>query len=286
MQRRDWLKGTSAAGLGLLASRWLPAAESAATLSDRFPTLADAVLGRAAQLGASFSDLHLMQLEDESLYVREEMVQGVHASASLGASVRVLVDGAWGFAAAGEIDEGRLLALVDSAVAVAKGQAGWRLRPVEIETLPAHRGRWEMPVEADPFAIPLEEKVDRLLAINRTALGKGATYCHSHVSAVRERKWLANSFGTRVEQTRTRIHPAFGVTLVDRKSGRFATRDSMRPPRAAGWEHLSGWDAAGEAALAVEQARKKMAAPPVKPGTYDLVIAPSNLWLTIHETVG
>src|SRR5690606_37006614 len=60
----------------------------------------------------------------------------------------------------------------------------------------------------------------------------------------------------------------------------------LRPPRAAGWEHLTEWDAAAESALAVEQAREKLAAPPVRPGHYDLVIAPSNLWLTIHETVG
>ncbi len=286
MNRRNWLKGTTATGIALLSSRWAVSADAAADLSGRFPALADAVLSRAAALGASFADLHLMQTEEESLYVREEMVQGVGAESSLGGSVRVLVDGAWGFAASGEITEARLLALVESAVALAKGQGGWRARPVEIEDLPAHTGRWEMPVTVDPFAVPLDEKVERLLAINRAALGQGAGYCHSYVSAVRERKWLANSFGTRVEQSRVRLHPGFGVTVVDPKKGEFASRASLRPPRAAGWEHLSEWDAAVEAALAVEQAKEKMAAPPVKPGRYDLVIAPSNLWLTVHETVG
>lgn len=286
MQRRDWLKGTTAAGMALLASRWRIAAHGAADLSDRFPSLADAALAKAVELGASFADLRLMQTESESLYVREEMVQGVDASASLGCSVRVLVDGAWGFAASGEITEARLLALVESAVAIAKGQAGWRARPVEIEALPGHVGRWEMEVATDPFTLPLAEKVEHLLAINRAALGRGASYCNSHLAAVRERKWLANTFGTRVEQSRLRIHPSFSVTAVDPKKGEFATRASLRPPRAAGWEHLANWDAAAEAALAVEQAKEKMAASSVKPGQYDLVIAPSNLWLTIHETVG
>lgn len=286
MNRRDWIKGTSAAGLALLSSRWALSSEAATDLSARFPALADAVLERAASLGAQFADLHFMQLEEESLFVREEMVQGVSAEASLGASVRVLVDGAWGFAASHEISEARLLALVDAAVALAKGQSGWRGRPVEIESLPAHRGRWDMPVSVGPFAVSLEEKVERLLAINRAALAGGAGFCHSYVHAVRERKWLANSFGTRVEQSRLRLHPGFGVTVVDPKKGEFASRASLRPPRAAGWEHLTEWDAAAESALAVEQAREKLAAPPVRPGHYDLVIAPSNLWLTIHETVG
>jgi len=286
MHRRDWLKGTSATGLALLTSRWTIAANGAADLSEKFPAFADAVLAKAKDLGASFADLHFTQIDEESLFVREEMVQGVNASSSLGCSVRVLVDGAWGFAASGEISQPRLLALVESAVAFAKGQGGWRARPVEIETLPSHTGRWDMPVAVDPFTVSIEEKVERLLGINRAALGKGASYCNSHVSAVRERKWLANSFGTRIEQSRVRIHPSFSVTLVDPKKGEFASCNSTRPPRAAGYEHLGEWDAAGESALAVEQAKEKMAAPSVKPGKRDLVIAPSNLWLTIHETVG
>lgn len=286
MQRRDWIKGTSATALALLSTRWIATAQAADALTSRFPALADLALAKATELGASFADLHLMQTDRESLFVREEMVQGVDAGSSLGCSVRVLVQGAWGFAASEEISEKRVLQLVESAIAIAKGQAGWRKQPIEIETLPAHTGRWDMPVKVDPFTIPLEEKVERLLDINRAALGKGASYCNSQVSAVRERKWLANTFGTRIEQSRVRIHPGFSITLVDPKKGGFASRASMRPPRGAGYEHLSEWDAAAEAALAVEQAKEKMAAPSVTPGKMDLVIAPSNLWLTIHETVG
>lgn len=286
MQRRDWIKGTSATALALLSNRWIATAQAADALTTRFPALADLALAKATELGASFADLHLMQTDRESLFVREEMVQGVDAGSSLGCSIRVLVQGAWGFAASEEISEKRVLQLVASAIAIAKGQAGWRKQPIEIETLPAHTGRWDMPVKVDPFTIPLEEKVERLLGINRAALGKGASYCNSRVSAVRERKWLANTFGTRIEQSRMRIHPGFSITLVDQKKGGFASRASMRPPRGAGYEHLSEWDAAAEAALAVEQAREKMAAPSVTPGKMDLVIAPSNLWLTIHETVG
>ncbi len=286
MQRRDWLKGTSVAGLALISSRWAITASAAEEISTRFPALADAVLARATKLGASFADVHFMQTDRESLFVREKMVQGVDAGSSLGCSVRVLVEGAWGFAASSEITEKRLLELVESAVAIANGQKGWRAKPVEIESLPSFVGKWELPVQVDPFSVSLEEKVERLLGINHAALEKGASYCNSQVSSVRERKWLANTFGTRIEQSRIRIQPAFSVTLVDPKKGEFASRASSRPPRAAGYEHLSEWDAAGEAALAVEQAREKMAAPSVVAGKKDLVIAPSNLWLTIHETVG
>ncbi|MEM9280262.1 MAG: TldD/PmbA family protein [Verrucomicrobiota bacterium] len=286
MNRRDWLHTTSAAGIALVSSRWSLAEESATTIADQFSSLADLALAEAKQLGASFADFHLMQTDSESLFVREEMVQRVNANSRLGVSVRVLVNGAWGFAASSVIDEASVRSLAASAVAMARGQAGWRAQPVEIEPLTAYEGSWELPIEVDPFTVSLEDKVDRLLAINRSALGAGASYCNSSVRMVRERKWLANSFGSRISQSRVRIHPGFDVTVTDPKLGGFANRASFLPPRGAGYEHLRDWKATEEAALAVEQAREKMAAPSVTPGKKDLVIAPSNLWLTIHETVG
>lgn len=284
--RRDWIKTTTAAGIAATAPDWVLAEEKAAALSEQFSVLADAVLAKAQAIGASFADFHLMQLEEESLSAREDMVQGVSANSSCGASVRVLVDGAWGFAASSEISQKCVLALVDSAVDFAKGQAGNRLQSVELEPLKSYRGTWEMPLKTDPFVISVEDKAEALLAITRTALLKGANFCQSFVTSVRERKWLANTAGTRTEQSRVRIHPGFSVTVLDEKKGGFATRKSLLPPRAAGWEHFSEWDSVAESALAVEQAREKMAAPSVQPGKYDLVIAPSNLWLTIHESVG
>lgn len=289
MHRRDWLKGTSAtaaAGFGLLANRWLLTAAEADSIGARFPQLADAALAKATALGASFADFHIMQTDSESLFVREEMVQGVDASSSLGSSVRVLVNGAWGFAAGDDLSPEGIARLAESAVAIAKAQAGWRGQPVEIETLPAFTGRWENAVGIDPFAVELAEKVERLLAINRAALKKGANYCNAHFSQVRERKWLANTFGSRIEQSRVRVFPSFSVTVIDPKKGEFASRASLAPPRGAGYEHLKDWDFLAEAPLAVEQAKEKMAAPGVKAGKKDLVIAPNNLWLTIHETVG
>lgn len=286
MHRRDWLKGTSAAGITLLSSRWVTSAEAADALSEKFPRLAEVALSHATSLGASFADFHLMQTDSESLFAREEMVQGVDADSKLGCSVRVLVDGAWGFSATENLSETAIRKVTESAIALAKGQAGWRAKPIELEILPAYQGNWELPIEVDPFTVSLEDKVEQLLGINRSALDTGANYCFSYLLAVRERKWLANTFGSRITQSRVRLHPSFSVTLTDPKQGGFASRESFLPPRAAGYEHFRDWNAVEEAALAVEQAKEKMAAPSVTPGKKDLVIAPSNLWLTIHETVG
>jgi TldD protein len=143
-----------------------------------------------------------------------------------------------------------------------------------------------MPAAVDPFAVPVEEKAAKLLGINAAALKAGANFCSSGLWMVREEKLFASSRGSRIHQTRTRVFPHFTVTAVDKQSGRFATRDSLIPPRAAGWEYVSAYGGEAEAALAAAQAREKLAAKPVEPGAYDVVIDAANLWLTIHESVG
>ena len=138
----------------------------------------------------------------------------------------------------------------------------------------------------DPFAVPAHEKGSRLLAINEAALKAGADYCTSSMNFVREEKSFASSRGSRISQTRVRSFPQFEVTAIDKQSGQFATRASLAAPRGSGWDYVEAYDFAAEAALAAEQARQKLKAKPVAPGRYDLVIDPTNLWLTIHESVG
>jgi len=180
MKRRQFLRQTSsAAGLAavsLPSVPWSLRAEEAAAIRARFPALADAALNKATALGASFADFHIMQTDSESLSAREAMIRGVAAHTSLGCSVRVLIDGAWGFAAGPEVNEKAVLGLTETAVAIAREQAGWQSAPVEIETLPAHVDTWRLPIVEDPFTIPIEEKAERLLQINKIALDKGATF--------------------------------------------------------------------------------------------------------------
>ncbi len=239
MQRRDWLKGVSVTGMGLLYSRWVTTAEAATSVSEKFPALADLALSHALSLGASFADFHVMQTDTESLFAREEMVQGVNANSRLGCSVRVIVNGAWGFAAGESLSEAAIKKMTEAAVALAKGQAGWRANPVEIESLPAYEGTWEMPMKIDPFTIPLEEKVEHLLGINRSALGAGANFCSSYIRAVRERKWLPDRFGSCLSPSRGRGHsrlpgPGAGGGGTNHNGGRLKHPGCPRPRLCAG----------------------------------------------------
>jgi TldD protein len=285
MHRRDWIRRVSAGGLAIMADGWRMPAARAAAVDDIFGSLADAALAKATAGGASFADLRIMQIDSESLFVRERMVQGIDAASRFGCSVRVLVDGAWGFAAGDELTADGVARLAATALALAAAQAGWRRRPIEIESLPGHVGRFEQPVASDPFAMAVDEKLDELLDITGAALDAGANYCQASLVVVRERTWLANTFDSRIVQSRTRLKPECVVTATDPNRG-FAIRDGLVPAAAGGYEQMKRHDWQALVTRAAAEAREKLLAPAVVPGRLDLVIAPSNLWLTIHETVG
>src|SRR4029079_16995406 len=104
--------------------------------------------------------------------------------------------------------------------------------------------------------------------------------------SVREEKLFASSRGSRIAQVRVRSAPSFEVTAIDRQSGRFATRASLAAPRGQGYEYIEGYDFLAEVGTAAQEAQQKLKAKPVAPGRYDLVLDPTNLWLTIKESVG
>ena len=291
MNRRDFLSRASAlplaVGADLVFSQMAGAQETVDVVAADFERLADVALGAAAMAGAGYADFRIERSRSESISTREQIVRGVSYRESVGCSVRVLVNGTWGFAA-GAIGDGdaAVAKLARRAVEVARGLNALQAVPVVLEDVPAYRDTWRQKVEIDPFSVPLEEKAALLLELNGAAAKSGANFCNSSIAQVSEEKWFASSHGSRIVQSRTRVFPQFTVTVLDEKNGGYATRDSFAPPRGQGFEYLRGYDFSAESALAVEQAKEKMAAPSVTPGAMDLVIAPSNLWLTIHETVG
>ncbi len=173
-----------------------------------------------------------------------------------------------------------------AAVEIAKASRLIQKMPVELEKSPAYHDEWSMAMKADPFAVSIEEKVSALLAINGAARKAGANFCNSAMNFVKEEKHFASSHGTSLFQSRVRSYPAFNVTAIEKSSGRFATRHSLAAPRGSGYEYIREYDWVAEASRAAEEARQKLKAKPVEPGKKDLVIHPTNLWLTIHESIG
>src|SRR4051812_24437691 len=251
-----------------------------------FRKLSDVALSSAKRMGASYADIRLCRYRNQSINTREERVEGIDESTEYGFGVRVLVDGTWGFSSSNDVMEARVQRVTRSAIEMAKANRLIQRLPVELEKLPGYHDEWIMPMKLNPFAVPIEEKVSRLLAVNEAARKAGASFCNSGMSFVHEEKHFASSYGSLLYQARVRSFPRFNVTVVDKTTGRFATRRSLAAPRGSGYEYVQDYELVREAEEAAQQAREKLKARTVDPGKRDLVIHPTNLWLTIHESIG
>ncbi|MBI2747767.1 MAG: hypothetical protein HYX43_00115 [Burkholderiales bacterium] len=254
------------------------------------PLLDDVIetaLAAARQAGASYADVRIVRRRAEEISTREDHVTGVGASESYGFGVRVIAHGAWGFAASPAVDRKEAARVATLAVAIAKANARALAAPVTLSAAPAAVDVWQTPLTKDPFTIPLEEKAEFLLAINREAMKvPGVKYCSSSVETLGEWKLLATSEASYLEQSITRIAPHYTVTAVDAKGGEFVTRSHELPPMQAGWEYVEGSSLLADARRIGEEAVEKLKAPSVTPGKRQIILSPSNLWLTIHETIG
>lgn len=244
-------------------------------------------LDAARTRGASYADVRVNRYLTQSILAREDRITLVQDTESFGAGVRVLVDGAWGFAASSRVERLEAGPLAGKAVAVARA-----VRPLKRGTVVLTPPRpvqdvWQTPISKDPFRVPLEPKADLLLAICRAALEvKGASFCDASMSFVREEKFFASSEGTITEQVLVRSFPTFLVTSVDPATGRFQTRRSLARPVGMGYEYVDSYPWLEEAPAAAEEAVRKHEAAPAEPGRRAVILHPSHLWLTIHESIG
>ena len=266
--------------------------------------LADAALNAAKSKGATYTDIRIGRYLNQFVVTREDKVQNIVNTESYGVGVRVIADGCWGFAAVvdakSEADTARA---AEEAVAIAKANAKLMKEPV---ALAAQKGfgevSWKTPIIKNAFEVPIQEKVDLLLGVNDAAIKNGANYVNSILFLVNEQKYFASSDGSYVDQDVHRTWPIFNVTCIDPKSGKFETRNALSAPMGMGYEYLQtnpkdkitgvttrynrGYDMLEDAIAAAQQAKAKLSAKSVEAGKYDLVLDPSHLWLTIHESVG
>ena len=252
--------------------------------------LADAALQRARDLGSSHADFRVERLRSQGLSLRDGRLEGSHDGEDVGFAVRVVHDGAWGFAAGVDLTVDAVVAAAETAVQVAKVSARMSTERVELADEPVHHDvQWVSSYEVNPFEVPETEKVALLAEYSQRLLAaSNVNHVTAGLSQVLEGKFYADTAGTVVTQQRIRVNPSLQALSVDAEGGRFETMDSIAPPVGRGWEYLTGtgWDWNAELAELPSLLAAKMAAPSVEPGRYDLVIDPSNLWLTIHESVG
>ena len=257
-------------------------------LSLPLAAVADSALGAARALGASHADVRVSRQRSRRATARDAQPLGVTADATTGVGVRVLVDGVWGFAAGDVITPEAAAALARSAVAMARMSAPAAVERITLAPEVAHAGRaWASPVVIDPFDVPDAEVLALLEARSAGVLASPQVHhVDAAFSASRDITFYADSAGTDTLQQRTRVDGSLTAFTIG--SDRFDDMSTCAPPVARGWEYLTGqgWDWDAELAQLPDWLAEKAKAPSIEPGAHDLVIDPTNLWLTIHESVG
>lgn len=254
-------------------------------------SLADAALTAARAAGASHADLRVHRLTSQSLRLRDGEVQSAVDTDELGFAVRVVVDGTWGFASHAELTPATAAATAEQAVAVARALRGLNREHVELAGEPVYTDvHWVSDYDVDPFEVPASDKISLLGEYSHRMLASDGV---DHVTAgclqVKEQTFYADLAGSSIVQQRVRLHPQLEATTVDQSAGVFETMRTLAPPVGRGWEYVAGdgvWDWTGELAEIPHLLAEKVKAPSVVAGPTDLVIDPTNLWLTIHESIG
>ncbi|MBY0440562.1 MAG: TldD/PmbA family protein [Mycobacteriaceae bacterium] len=253
--------------------------------------LADAAFCAATAAGASYTDLRIHRISTEIIQLHDGELENAAASYQLGLAVRVIVNGTWGFASHAELTPAVAADTARRAVQVAITLAALNTERIELAAEPVYTGAmWVSHYHIDPFAVPTADKIAVLESYSDRLLGAdGVDHVSASVNCVKEQTFYADTFGSSITQQRVRIMPTLDAVTVNAVEGSFETMRTLAPPMARGWEVLADdqiWNWSDELAQLPSLLAEKAKAPSVLPGSTDLVIDPSNLWLTIHESIG
>jgi TldD protein len=248
-----------------------------------------AALDAAVASGASYADVRSVETQTEALAVRGPQVEGVDRSDTAGIGVRVLLNGAWGYAASASLDQADVQRMASVAVEVAKASAQARSKPVELVPEPSHVDSWSGPFQKDPFSVPVEDKI--ALLISATELMErvqGVRLARGTMDLLRQKVWFASSEGSVIDQSIMQVGAGIEATaLSDGEMQQRSFPASFRGHfESGGFEVIERMDLAGNAQRTAEQAVALLTASPCPDTTTTLILDGHQVMLQVHESVG
>ena len=309
MERRAFLNmsGGAMAAMMMPFGRAIAADELMKPVEMKFKKmLADTALTAATQAGASYCDVRIGRYLNQFITTRDLNIENVTNTESAGVGVRVIANGAYGFAATSDMSPDGVAGAARQAVAIAKANSKLQAAGIQLAPTPGvGEVSWATPIKKDWRTVPIKEKADLLITANKGALESGASFIQSLLFQVNQQKYFASTDGSYIDQDLHRLWVPFFATAVDKSTGKFRSRSDLGTPVGMGYEYLDGrkedkikaaggvatlynrsYDLVEDAKAAGRQAKEKLTAKSVEPGKYDLVLSPEHMWLTIHESVG
>jgi len=251
--------------------------------------LTDRALNTAQSLGASYADIRIVRKETQTIGVSNGVLETAASDETFGFGVRVIANGGWGFASSSRVEKDEIDRIVAEAVSIGKASAITRESPVDIGPAEVHVDTYRTPLEIDPFAVPLADKVDYLLKADQAARSvPGTAVVRGSLEFLRETKVFASTEGSYIEQEL--VESGTGLLVYASSGGETQQRaypgHSGLLMHTAGYEAIHRWDLPGNAQRVAEEAVALLSAPQCPSGVTTVIIDGPQLSLQIHESCG
>ncbi|PYT30499.1 MAG: TldD protein [Acidobacteria bacterium] len=295
--RRAFLAATATSASVLVATDLFGEPIDTATKpSPSLEKLGAVAMAEAKKQGASYADIRIGRFRNQFSGYRLSPQRGsnitdevpfVTDQNSFGFGVRVIVNGQWGFAASPLVTAEEIARITREAVTVAKANVALQATPVRMAPTKTYVDRWTSPFEKDPFSVSMDEKLELIHGAAVTIKKDPKVFsAFGALGFQSEDKYFASLEGSSIQQYVVRVYPILNAVAVDFRNGISRTRNYTVEPQTAGWEAIAKANLGENAPRIRAEVLEHLAAPPVAPGKRDLVLLPSHLWLTIHESIG
>jgi TldD protein len=251
--------------------------------------IASWALNTAALRGASYADIRLADDRSRALSTKNGKVGSASVAESQGFGVRVIANGAWGFAASDDLSRAGVEATAARAVEIAKASARVKHSDVQMAPEKAVTAEWTSPFQIDSFTTSVEQNIELLLKVDVELRSvKGVTLAETNMNFRRDEQWFYSSEGADINQTKYTTGVGYAAYAF---AGSEIQKRSYPNSYGGQWQN-KGYELVGELKL-VENARRVgeeavalLTADQCPEGVFNIVLDSSQLGLQIHESVG
>jgi len=249
----------------------------------------DRALDVARAKGATYADIRIVRRETQTIETKNGVVENLSLADGCGFGVRVVADGAWGFASSSRLEKAEIDRVAALAVAIAKASAISKRTDVDLGPAEVHVGTYRTPVKTDPFEVSLETKIDYLMRADKEARAvPGIRVVEGTLGFQRETKTFASTEGSYIEQVL--VESGAGNVVMAVSEGEMQQRSYPnsfgRHQGTGGYEFIETWDLPGNARRIAEEAVALLAAPQCPSGVKTIILDGPQLGLQIHESCG
>ncbi|MBM2826274.1 MAG: TldD/PmbA family protein [Dehalococcoidia bacterium] len=249
----------------------------------------DRALDTAKVYGATYADIRIVRRQVQSVAVKNGIVESLKDRDSYGFGVRVIADGAWGFASSAILSGPEIDRVAALAVRIAKASATLQPKPVDIGPSQPIVATYRTPVVIDPFSVSLEDRIVLLLDSVNTMQGvRGIAVAKGNIEVMKETKTFDSTEGSYIEQELIETGCGLDATaLGENEVQRRSYPNSVgRHQGTEGWEFIERWDLRGNAQRIAEEAVALLTAKPCPSGYTTVILDGSQTALQIHESCG